>query len=97
MSHTPKGWTKRGDKLLLVLQCSDFKHALAVFNSVADIAEKLQHHPDIGIKNYNELIISTTTHSVNGLTQKDYALAAEVNSLLDYQARKVRTESHGRD
>lgn len=96
MTKLPSGWSKKNEKLLLILKCDDFLHALALFNSVADIAQKHQHHPDIAIRNYNELLISTSTHSVGKITEKDYALAQEISDLLDYQSEKQDIETNGR-
>ncbi len=96
MSVTPKGWSKQNNKLLLVIQCKDFIHAVALFNSFADIALTLNHHPDITVKNYNYVSVATTTHSKNGLTAKDYELANKINDLLDYQATKLHIEQNGR-
>ncbi len=46
------------------------------------VAEELQHHPDICIQNYNEVMLSTTTHHAqNILTEKDYELAARVDAM----------------
>lgn len=97
MIQLPDGWTKKNEKLLLVLKCKDFKHAVALFNSISAIAEKLQHHPDIGIRNYSELLVSTTTHSENKLTNKDYKLAQEISNLINYQFEKHNIESNGRN
>lgn len=78
----PNGWTKKDDKLLFAVKCKDFKHALALLNSIGDIAEKQQHHPDLGIRNYKEVFVSTTTHDKGGLTEKDYVLAQEISSFI---------------
>lgn len=80
MDKLPKGWSKKGDKLFLAVKCADFKHALALVNSIGAIAEKHQHHPDVGVRNYNEVFASTTSHDVGKLTDKDYQLAKEVGS-----------------
>jgi 4a-hydroxytetrahydrobiopterin dehydratase len=96
MLKLPSGWSKKNEKLLLVLKCDDFTHALALLNSVADIAEKRQHHPDIAIRNYNELLVSTTSHDAGKLTEKDYGLAQEISDLLDYQSEKQDIETNGR-
>lgn len=95
--HTPQGWSKKGEKLYFALKCKDFNHALAILNSFADIANKLQHHPDLGIRNYNEVFVATTTHDKSAVTEKDYELAHEINSLLDYQDQKLRIETYGRN
>ncbi len=75
-------WEKVNGK---VLQKSwrfrDFKEALNFVNKVGGIAEELQHHPDISIKNYNEVIISTTTHNADVITEKDFALADRIDGI----------------
>ncbi|MDP2705380.1 MAG: 4a-hydroxytetrahydrobiopterin dehydratase [bacterium] len=75
-------WEEKGNFLHKTFIFKDFKEALAFVNQVGEIAERLQHHPDISISNYKEVSISTTTHSENNkVTEKDYALAKEINSL----------------
>lgn len=96
MQSIPTGWTKRNNALVLELKCPDFMRTLALLNAVADIAESLGHHPDLGIRNYNELIVSTTTHDTGGLTDKDYKLAKEVSDLIEYQEKKYDIELNGR-
>lgn len=96
MYTLPAGWSKRDETLVLEMKCADFMRTLALLNSVADIAESMKHHPDVGIRNYNELIVSTTTHSVGKLTEKDYKLAQEISDLINYQDQKIQIESEGR-
>lgn len=93
---TPKCWSKKDNSLLLAVKCKDFKHALALLNSIGDIAESLQHHPDLGIRNYNEVFAVTTTHEADGLTKKDYQLAQEITDLINYQDKKQDIETNGR-
>lgn len=96
MQKIPKGWSKRENTLVLELKCPDFMRTLALLNAVADIAESMNHHPDLGIRNYNELIVSTTTHDAGGLTEKDYKLAQEITDLIEYQEDKHHIEEYGR-
>jgi 4a-hydroxytetrahydrobiopterin dehydratase len=96
MKKIPASWSEKDGKLFLAVKCQDFKHALALLNSIGDIAEKQQHHPDLGVRNYNEVFVSTTTHDADGLTDKDYKLAQEITDLLEHQAKKQHIELHGR-
>ena len=50
-------------------------------NRVGEIAERMQHHPDIGIKDYKKVIVSTTTHDEGKVTDKDRELAAEIDKI----------------
>ncbi len=49
-------------------------------NRVARLAEKADHHPDIDIR-YKKVLLTLSTHSAGGLTQKDFALARQINKL----------------
>ncbi|MCS6873108.1 MAG: 4a-hydroxytetrahydrobiopterin dehydratase [Pyrinomonadaceae bacterium] len=58
----------------------DFAEALAFVNKAGEIAEKLDHHPDIFFGwGYAEFLI--TTHSEGGLTELDFLLAKEIDKL----------------
>jgi 4a-hydroxytetrahydrobiopterin dehydratase len=46
---------------------------------VAEMAEAVDHHPDIAI-NYTRLTFSCSTHSEGGVTQKDIDLATNIES-----------------
>ena len=96
MVKIPNGWSKDGEHLVLVMKCPDFMRGLALLNSIADISESIGHHPDLSLRNYNELIVSTTTHSAGKLTEKDYQLAREIADLIEYQDNKQAIERNGR-
>ena len=49
-------------------------------NHVADLAEKMDHHPDILVQ-YNKVRLTLSTHSAGGLTQADLDLAKEIDGL----------------
>lgn len=59
----------------------DFQNAVVFVNLVAKIAEEENHHPDIFIHSYNNVTISLTTHSVGGLSENDFAVAAKIDAL----------------
>ena len=59
----------------------DFKKALEFVNKVGKIAEDDNHHPDVYIF-YNKVILKLSTHSIDGLSEKDFMLARKINKLL---------------
>lgn len=75
------GWERRGDLISRVFPFKDFKEAMAFVNRAAEVAEAMDHHPDILIS-YNTVQISVFTHSEGGLTEKDFALAKKINQVL---------------
>ncbi len=52
----------------------DFADALEFTNKVGALAEKEDHHPDIGLS-WGKVKITLWTHSVGGLSEKDFAFA----------------------
>jgi 4a-hydroxytetrahydrobiopterin dehydratase len=75
-----KGWTREGKLIRKTVKLSDFVHAMGFVNSVALLAEKMNHHPDIDIR-WNTVTLVLSTHSAGGLTELDMKLAAEINAL----------------
>ena len=59
----------------------DFKQALAFVNQVGEIAESEGHHPDILLA-WGKVEITLWTHTVDGLTENDFILAAKIDTLL---------------
>ena len=59
---------------------SSFKKTINFLNEVASIAEVKDHHPML-INNFNILEIKLSTHDVNGISQKDFDLASDIDEL----------------
>jgi len=75
-------WSREGDWLTRDLKFENFKVAMEFVNRVADEAEAMDHHPDILIHDWNKVRLSVMTHSVGGLTEKDFRLAERINGLV---------------
>ncbi len=73
------GWIKLGDKIKKKFEFKDFVQAMGFINSIALLAERANHHPDIDIR-WNKVQLVLSTHSEGGITQKDIALAKEIES-----------------
>ena len=75
------GWEREGEALVRELKFDDFAAAMAYVNRVADLAEEVDHHPDILVHGWNHVRLTLTTHSVGGLTDNDYAMARRIDEL----------------
>jgi pterin-4a-carbinolamine dehydratase len=75
MSTMPGGWADVDDALEREFKFADFVAAMAFVNRVAELAERENHHPDIGIS-YNRVTLRWWTHSAGGITDRDRELAA---------------------
>lgn len=80
LSELP-GWELRDGRLRRQYTFRTFLRAIAFVNSVAYLAEGSGHHPDISI-NYNKVTLRLITHSEGALTDRDFALAKEIDSRL---------------
>ena len=58
----------------------DFKQALDFVNRVGSIAEQEGHHPDI-LLGWGKVGITLWTHTIDGLTESDFILAAKIERL----------------
>jgi 4a-hydroxytetrahydrobiopterin dehydratase len=74
-------WQLTGGALTRSFAFTDFGEAMSFVNSVAALAERAGHHPDIDIR-YNEVKLALSTHDAGGITEKDFSLAAEIGNLL---------------
>jgi 4a-hydroxytetrahydrobiopterin dehydratase len=74
------GWELAKKTIQKKFGFDDFKLALAFVNKVGELAEQANHHPDITI-NYNKVTLQLSTHSVGGLTDKDFDLAGHIEKI----------------
>ena len=78
--ETPLGWTNDGQALVKVFDRRSFDRSIAFVNAVAAVANRLNHHPDIALS-WNEVTIRTWSHDVNAITERDAALAREIDAI----------------
>ena len=75
-------WIVEDNKLKRSFVFENFVHAWGFMNSVALLAEKMNHHP-LWLNVYNKVEIELSTHEAgNSITQKDIEVAKAINNLL---------------
>lgn len=63
----------------------NFQAALDALQAMGEIAEAMNHHPDLHLTEYRTVTIEVYTHTVRGVTQKDVALAQKLDEVpIDY-------------
>jgi len=74
------GWELAGDAIRRTFTFADFTAAVSYVVRLGFAAEAADHHPDIDIR-YKRVTLGYSTHSEGGLTDKDFAGAAEATKL----------------
>lgn len=79
---TLRGWHRDGQGgIVRELKLESFAGAIALVNRVAELAEQIDHHPDILVHGWNRVRLTSSTHSQGGLTEADFELAARIDRL----------------
>ena len=75
------GWIARpdGKAISKAYQFGDFVQAFGFMSRVALLAERAGHHPE-WFNVYGRVDIGLTTHDVGGVSERDFALAAEIEA-----------------
>ena len=68
------------NKISKEFKFKDFIGAINFVDNIAGIAEEEGHHPDIHIF-YNKVLIELSTHSIGGLSENDFILAAKIDNI----------------
>jgi 4a-hydroxytetrahydrobiopterin dehydratase len=81
LEHTPL-WSLNDTSTSIhrVFRFPDFKTALAFVDAIGAIAEEEWHHPDIKL-GWGKVEVKLTTHSVKGLSENDFIVAAKIDLL----------------
>jgi 4a-hydroxytetrahydrobiopterin dehydratase len=58
-----------------------FRDAVNAIVAIADVAEEMDHHPDIDLR-WRTLHLAVVTHSAGGVTANDTELARRIDALL---------------
>jgi 4a-hydroxytetrahydrobiopterin dehydratase len=80
----PPGWSldTGGKSISLRLETKDFLEAMRMINDLAAVAEEVQHHPDFHLERWNRLRITTWSHDIGGLSDRDEKLAKRMSEVL---------------
>ncbi len=81
MSSIDSAWILKGKFIHREILLKDFIEAFSFMTSVALVAEKSDHHPNWE-NVYNSVKIALNTHDADGLTDKDFNLAKEIDHIL---------------
>jgi len=73
-------WDLEKKHIERTFEFDEFSEAIDFLNSVTEVAEDEEHHPDIDIR-FNKVRLILSTHSKGGLTELDFSLAERIDTL----------------
>ncbi len=73
-----KGWKRRSNRISKSFHFNSFRDTIVFVNRVATLADTHDHHPNIDIR-YDNVTITLSTHDAGGITEKDLALAEQID------------------
>jgi 4a-hydroxytetrahydrobiopterin dehydratase len=76
------GWRLGDGEILKNYKFASFRDAIAFIDRLADKAEEADHHPDLE-NHYNRVRVALHTWSENAITEKDIALAREIEAVAE--------------
>jgi 4a-hydroxytetrahydrobiopterin dehydratase len=80
-------WSIKEKALVRSVKAPSFMDGIKLVATVAQLAEAMDHHPDIDIR-WTTITFRVSTHSAGGITEKDFELARHID---------VAAESAGED
>jgi 4a-hydroxytetrahydrobiopterin dehydratase len=79
------GWHVRGSQAFSDIACGSFTAAGELAAAVARACDELDHHAEIDVRYPDVLRVTTWSHDVGGLSERDLRLARAVNELFEAQ------------
>ncbi len=74
-------WSGNSDGIRRTVDLPSFREAVDAIVAIADVAEDIDHHPDIDLR-WRTLHLAVVTHSAGGVTALDLDLARRIDALL---------------
>jgi 4a-hydroxytetrahydrobiopterin dehydratase len=77
-----EGWERSDGALRRSIEFPGFLDGIDAVRRVGEHAESEDHHPDIDIR-WRTVTFALVTHSEGGITEKDVAMAGDINRIVD--------------
>jgi 4a-hydroxytetrahydrobiopterin dehydratase len=77
-------WSGDPAAITRTAKLATFPAAIAVVDRVAEVAEEMDHHPDMDIR-WRKVTFVCSTHSAGGVTARDFTLAKRIDEIVAAQ------------
>lgn len=82
---TSSDWEVVDGALVRRATAPTFASGIHWVTQVAEVADRMDHHPDIDIR-WRTLVFRLSTHDAGGITVLDFALAREIDGIVGREA-----------
>jgi 4a-hydroxytetrahydrobiopterin dehydratase len=76
-----KGWVLQKGSIKKVFKTKGFPQTMGLVSEIGALCQQLDHHPDYLTLKYAEVEVSFSTHSVGGISEKDFEIAKLIEKL----------------
>ena len=73
-------WSGDGGSIRRDAELSSFRAAVDAIGRIADVAEEMDHHPDVDLR-WRTLHLALVSHSAGGVSELDLDLARRIDGL----------------
>ena len=80
------GWSRKGDALSKTYSFARFADGIRFVNQVAELADSMNHHPDIDVR-YTNITFTLSTHDAGGITQRDLDLGKAIEQAAGFDQK----------
>jgi 4a-hydroxytetrahydrobiopterin dehydratase len=80
LTDRPK-WEYRDGTITRQVHAADFLGGIRLVDRVAEVAESVNHHPDIDIR-YTDVTFRLVTHAAGGVTDNDLDMAGRIDQII---------------
>jgi|WetSurMetagenome_2_1015567.scaffolds.fasta_scaffold39792_5 4a-hydroxytetrahydrobiopterin dehydratase len=75
------GWFLKDGSIKKIFNTKGFPQTMGLVSEIGALCQQLDHHPDYLTLKYSEVEVSFSTHSVGGLSEKDFEIAKQIELL----------------
>ncbi len=76
-----KGWKTNYSSIRKTFKTKGFPQTMGLTTAICALCQQHDHHPDYLTLKYSEVEVSFSTHSVKGISRKDFEIAGDIETL----------------
>lgn len=78
--NSSQGWQLINGKVSKTYTFKEYSHGLLFASAAGLLADRMDHHPDMEV-GYRKVVVSLSTHSAGGISDLDFQLAGQIDSI----------------